>query len=43
MQHKGRALMSNVIIATANRGALIIRIGFSGPLYYTSNKEPPKK
>ena len=26
----------------ANMGALIIRIGFSGPLYYTCNKEPRK-
>ena len=25
-----------------NIGALIIRIGFWGRLYYTSNKEPPK-
>ena len=24
-------------------GALIIRIGFWGPLYYISNKEPPPK
>ena len=23
-------------------GALIIRIGFGGPLYYNYNKEPPK-
>ena len=26
----------------ANIGALIIRIGFWGPLYYNYNKEPPK-
>ena len=26
----------------ANIGALIIRIGFGGPLYYKYNKEPPK-
>ena len=26
----------------ATIGALIIRIGFRGPLYYTYNKEPPK-
>ena len=25
-----------------NIGALIIRIGFGGPLYYSYNKEPPK-
>ena len=25
-----------------NIGALIIRIGFWGPLYYNCNKEPPK-
>ena len=25
-----------------NIGALIIRIGLWGPLYYNSNKEPPK-
>ena len=25
-----------------NIGALIIRLGFGGPLYYTYNKEPPK-
>ena len=26
----------------SNIGALIIRIGFWGPVYYTYNKEPPK-
>ena len=26
----------------ANIGALIIRIGFWGPLYYKYNKDPPK-
>ena len=25
-----------------NIGALIIRIGFRGPLYYNHNKKPPK-
>ena len=30
-----RSQMSNI-------GALIIRIGFGGPLYYNYNKEPPK-
>ena len=26
-----------------NTGALIIRLGFWGPVYYTYNKEPPNK
>ena len=26
----------------ANIGALTIRIGFGGPLYYSYTKEPPK-
>ena len=26
----------------SNAGALLIRIGFGGILYYNSNKEPPK-
>ena len=25
-----------------NIGALIIRVGFGGPLYYNYNKDPPK-
>ena len=32
----------NFISISANMGALIIRIGFWGPLYYNCNKEPPK-
>ena len=31
----GRAILNNI-------GALMIRIGFRGPLYYNYNKEPRK-
>ena len=34
-----RVLEAQILL---NIGALIIRIGFWGPLYYNSNKEPPK-
>ena len=31
-----------VLYHISNRGALIISIGFWGPLYYSESKEPPK-
>ena len=33
---------SGLFLFVVNVGALIFRIGFWGPLYYNSNKEPPK-
>ena len=30
------------VVSSGNIGALIIRIGFGGIIYYNYNKEPPK-
>ena len=36
----GLCVRCQVFVTEMNAGALIIRIGFGGPLYYTYNKEP---
>ena len=36
------ALATTAMVWDLNIGALIIRIGFWVPLYYKSNREPPK-
>ena len=38
----GRRRRSTTTMAVTNVGALMIRIGFWGPVYYNYNKEPPK-
>ena len=47
MSHKADLNVSDAdricILSQGNIGALIIGIGFWGLLYYSSNKEPPKK
>ena len=43
--HGMRMIHVGIVSATPQEstlGALIIRIGFWGPLYYTYNKEPPQ-
>ena len=37
------SIAAKLATSSCNMGALIIRIGFWGPLYYNDNKEPPKQ
>ena len=40
--HTATVIKQTRLRITTNIGALIIRIGFWGPLYYSYNKKPPK-